>query len=877
MSYTLAPTPSYGTGTWTSSPAGATFSPNANTANATATVPSSGTYTFTWTEDNGGGCTSSDDVIIQFSNLSFTNNVVQSTCGNANGEIDLVGSNGIGAYSYSIDGGVTYPNTTGTFTGLLANTYTVGVQDALGCTITGPVTVSDQGGPTLNSVTPVDVTCNAACDGSISINATGATQFSIDNGATFQATNTFSNLCTGTYNIVIENAIGCQVTDVTTINEPTQVTMSNTTTDLSCYNICNGEINIGGTGGTGTLQYSIDGGTTFSLNNDFTGLCAQTYNIVVQDANGCSITGTETLNQPPPMSLSILPTNPTCNGYCDGKINCVPSGGTAPSPNDYSYTWGPAGTGGSSDPYVTGLCEGTYTLTVTDANGCTIDTTITLTAPAAVTIDNIATTDEICGGDCSGTLTISSTGGTQYSIDGGNTYQASNNFTNLCTGSYTVYVQDNTQCQATSTAVIAGPTSVNVVAMSDTIICVGGTATLSAQASGGVGGYTYSWDNGGNTQTINVSPGTAQIYCVTATDANGCISPESCVVVNMYQPLSVLAFSDQAICMGSSASISANASGGIGVPYTYTWDNGLGVGETQAVSPTQTTVYTVSVTDQCESPAATATVTITVNEVPTIGLVGDTLNGCAPVIVTFNGLNVPPGSQYVWTFGDGGASTDSIPTHVFTQPGCWPITLQITTPDGCPSDTTYQDYICVYDYPVADFTFGPQPTDVLNTTIYFTNQSTDAANYVWTFDTSGAAFTTIAENPNYTFPNVDPGTYEVCLVAYSDYGCPADTCKEVKIYDEFLVYVPNAFTPDDDGINDYFFPVVRGEDPEKYEFLVFNRWGQLIYESHHPNLKWDGKYHGVMSQEDVYVWKLSVVSLETKKKYDYIGHVSLLK
>jgi hypothetical protein len=209
FSYGLSATPSVGAGTWTG--AGVTFSPNANTPGATATVTSAGSYTMTWTEDNGGGCADSDDVIVQFSNLSYVDAVVQSTCGSADGEITLTASDGITAYQYSIDNGANF-QASGNFTGLMAGNYNVVVQDNIGCQVTGIVSVTDQGGPVINSVTGIDPLCNAGCDGSISINATDATQFSIDNGVTFQGVNAFPNLCPGNYDIVVTNAVGCQAT-----------------------------------------------------------------------------------------------------------------------------------------------------------------------------------------------------------------------------------------------------------------------------------------------------------------------------------------------------------------------------------------------------------------------------------------------------------------------------------------------------------------------------------------------------------------------------------------------------------------------------------------------------------------------------------------
>lgn len=874
LSYTLSAVPSLGTGTWTG-PAGATFAPDANDPAATVTVTTPGSHTFTWTEDNGSGCTDFDDVIIQFSDVTYTENVVQSTCGNPDGEITLTASNGVAPYQYSIDGGTTFPNTTGLFTGLLAATYDIVVEDNLGCQTTGVVNIVDQGAPVINSVTPVDALCNASCDGSIAINATGATEFSIDNGATFQPLNSFSNLCAGTYNVVVQDAAGCQATSSTDISQPDVVAVSQTFDDLLCYQVCTGSIDITATGGTGTLQYSIDNGATSQLSNSFADLCAGVYDIVVEDANTCTGTSQVTIIEPDELIGAIGSTDEVCLGSCDGSVNIVPSGGTGA----YSYQW--AGLSPGTNPFEPNLCAGNYAVTVTDENGCTYDDNIDVLAAPAVTMAAPVVTDEICGGDQQGTITVTPTAGviTNYYIEQNGSTISSNGtgvFTGLAVGTYDVFIEDAAGCMATDVAVINGPTPVLIDVSNDTTICVDGTATLIAQATGGVGNYTYAWDEGSTTQILNVSPSAATVYCVVATDANGCPSEQKCIIVNMHQALQVSAFSDQAICEGNSADISAIAQGGI-APYIYTWDQGIGTTQFQTVSPAQTTDYIVTVTDQCESPAVKDTVTITVNQLPVISFRGDSLSGCMPVVTEFEGINVPPGSTCFWNFGDGGISQDCNPIYTFTQPGCWPVSLTVTTAEGCSGSYNESSYVCVYEYPTADFEFGPQPTTVMNPTINFIDNSIDAAYYNWTFDPTGVAGTSTDQNPSYTFPSSNPGTYDACLTVTSINGCTADTCKEVVINEEFIVYVPNAFTPDDDIFNDEFIPVVKGVDPMRYEFLVFNRWGELIFESAHPTIGWDGYYKGVLSQTDVYVWKLSVVDESTNQTHEFIGHVTLLK
>lgn len=868
LTYSLNATASFGTGTWTG-PAGSSFS-NATSPTSSVTVNTAGTYTFTWTEDNGGGCTDSDDVTVAFSDIQYTQVVNQSTCGNADGSITLNANSGIPTYTYSIDNGST-TQASGSFTSLGSGNYNIVVEDAIGCQSTGTIAVTDLGGPTIDAINGNDISCNAACDGDISISSTGGTQFSIDNGANFQAGNTFNSLCAGTYNIVVQDAIGCPVTGTITLTEPAALTHSTSKVDLICANQCDGQIVITATGGSSPYQYSIDNGTTNQSNGTFNNLCGGTYDILLTDAGGCTSTSQVTLSEPNPLSVTIGITDATCFGQCNGMMNSIPAGGTGPG--SYNYSWTPAV--GGNVPLVTNLCAGSYDLTITDGNGCILDTNgIVVGAPTPVTIDNVVTVDETCGGDCTGSITINATGASQFSIDG-ITYSGNNVFSSICAGNYTVYAQDVNGCSSNDQATILGPTPVQVVANGSTTICIGQSTPLTSVGSGGVGNYTYAWDNSSTTQNINVSPTNTQSYCVTATDGNGCTSQPACVTVAVNPALNVTALADQPICAGESAQISALGTGGNGGPYTYTWDQGVGIGQNQSVSPTFTTVYTVTLSDGCTTPNASASVTITVNTVPNISFSADTLEGCFPVSSNFTEVNVPAGSQCLWSFGDGGTSTDcSNSSYVFEHPGCWDITLQITTPDGCQTSNTISDYICVYDYPDPQFTFEPQPTTILEPTISFANFTPGSNNYTWTFDTQGFADQSTQVHPSYTFTNV--GNFEVCLEAVSLEGCPNEICDTVTILEEFIVYVPNAFTPDGDDYNDEFMPIISGIIPESYEFMVFNRWGELIFNSQIPGTGWDGTYKGLMSQEDVYVWKLKVED-QVGEPHDYVGHVTLVK
>ncbi|MFZ5553511.1 MAG: gliding motility-associated C-terminal domain-containing protein [Bacteroidota bacterium] len=290
---------------------------------------------------------------------------------------------------------------------------------------------------------------------------------------------------------------------------------------------------------------------------------------------------------------------------------------------------------------------------------------------------------------------------------------------------------------------------------------------------------------------------------------------------------------------------------------------------TNAGPGTWTITYTIA-----GSCGTTSTLDITVNPLPVVTFTGDTLSGCVPVTTNFVNTTTLPSSSCTWYIDGVAASTNCAGfSNTFNLPGCYDITLQTTSTGGCTASATQTDMVCAYPYPVANFTFGPTDATVLYPTVNFTNTSTGASTYLWNFAGLGTSTQT---NPSFTFPD-SSASYQVCLTATSANGCVDSTCQYVLIYDEFLIYVPNSFTPDGDGINDIFFPIVSGHDPLSYELMIFNRWGELIFESHSNQVGWDGYHKGMMSKQDVYVWKLKVKKLNDGEKKEFYGHVSLLK
>jgi gliding motility-associated-like protein len=404
-------------------------------------------------------------------------------------------------------------------------------------------------------------------------------------------------------------------------------------------------------------------------------------------------------------------------------------------------------------------------------------------------------------------------------------------------------------------------------------------ATISANASGGTPPYTYHWDSGlGTGQVKNVNPGSDSFYSVYVEDANGCTSSSVTVKVQYHPPLSVDALSDDSICPGETSSLAAIGSGGSGKGYTYTWSNGDN-GMNTDVSPGTHTTYTVRLEDHCETPAVKDSVRIGLYQVPEVEIGGRDLEDCAPVEATL--INETPegmvGTECIWDLGDGVERPGCDSVHKkYTEPGCYDIGLTVRSPEGCVDSSSVKDFVCVRPYPEALFDYEPEETTVQDPVLKFRNLSTGSRHYAWSFGELDSSF---QEHPRYSFPADSAGEYRVCMEASNKYGCKDTACSVVSLGGEVIVYVPNAFTPDGDGVNDRFGPVVQGVDKSDYHFYIYDRWGEVVFESHHPEKRWDGSVKGSesASKTDVYVWRLVTKNKYTGEEVEKEGHVTLIR
>ena len=266
------------------------------------------------------------------------------------------------------------------------------------------------------------------------------------------------------------------------------------------------------------------------------------------------------------------------------------------------------------------------------------------------------------------------------------------------------------------------------------------------------------------------------------------------------------------------------------------------------------------------------------HELPRVLFDADVVDGCYPVTVQFTNNTLPLNIQScIWNLGNGVTSTnnDSVST-VYNQPGQYHVSLQVTSPESCVNDTTFYNFIEAYDYPVAGFLSVPNPVSVLTPSVQFMDTSSnDVVLFEWNYMDSNFTVlgTSFDQNPSFNFPDQDEYAYLVQLIVENQNGC-TDTAYNYQLVEgQFALFLPNSFTPNDDGLNDKFFPVGDKIDPNEYDFQVYNRWGEVIFETKNPSDYWDGKLNGTFVSNGTYLWKVIAKNMNNGKFIEKKGFV----
>lgn len=533
------------------------------TATITGLCP--GVYTVDVTD--AVGCTQNFDIAVSNDGGPTSATVVStdaSCFGVCDGTATVTPIGGTAPYTYLwVPGG----QTTASVTGLCAGSYNVQISDSLGCIYTELVTIGEPDEIEGNA-NVTQATCGA-CNGEIVLTPTGGDggPYTYSWAPSVSTNDTATGLCAGIYTVTITDGAGCETVESIPVSNIDGPVISVSGTDATCDGTCDGSATVSVTGGTSPFTILWDDPSA-QTDSTATGLCAGTYNVTVTDANGCESTAQVQIDDPDPISLSLqLVVDATCPGACDGSATVIASGGTLP----FTYSWSPSGGNAST---ATGLCAGTYTVTVTDANGCQEQQTVVVGEPAPIVI-NTSTLDASCNGLCDGEAYAEATGGT-----GAFTYQwndpastASDTVVALCAGTYTVVVTDAAGCQDSTDVVINEPDPIDVNISVTSTTCNGDCdGTAIAVATGGNAPYTYQWNDPNSTMNDTVTGLCAGIYSIVVTDSLGCEGTSSAVITEPL-PLVLLDSATNITCGGTCDGIAGVLAQGGTAPYTYQWDD----------------------------------------------------------------------------------------------------------------------------------------------------------------------------------------------------------------------------------------------------------------------------------------------------------------
>ena len=441
-------------------------------------------------------------------------------------------------------------------------------------------------------------------------------------------------------------------------------------TNVSCNGFTDGQVTGSATGGTTPYTYSWNtGGTTATE----TSLGAGTYSVTITDANGCTDSSSVTLTQPTVVASSASVTGTLdCNGDTDGQVTGSATGGTTP----YTYSWNTGGT----TAIETSLGAGTYSVTITDANGCTDSSSVTLTEPAVLVAAGVADSNTSCNGFADGGATSSATGGTMpYTYSWSNSATTAS-ITGVIAGTYSVTITDANGCTDSASTTVTEPTSLVAAGVVDSNVSCNsfsdGGATSSA--TGGTGAYTYSWSNSATTASITgVVAGT---YSVTVTDANGCTDSSSTTVTESATLVASSVVDSNTSCNGfADGGATSSATGGT-MPYTYGWSNSA---TTASITGVVAGTYSLTITDAngCTDSVST---TITEPAILSINLLQVTNTECDSTngSLSVSGMDGTAPYSYLWS---NTATTDSIGDLGFAN-----YIVTVTDNNSCEDDSTFK-------------------------------------------------------------------------------------------------------------------------------------------------------------------------------------------
>jgi gliding motility-associated-like protein len=612
---------------------------------------------------------------------------------------------------------------------------------------------------------------------------------------------------------------GCSDSSYVTVNV-IQVTASLTVVDSDC-NACNGEITVNPQtfyGNISDIAYSINSGTA-QASNIFPSLCGgaptgSIYNILIQDSLGCQTSIIDTVID---INFPVIDVNSIVLTDSDCGLNNgeVISVTTNGGTPNYNYLIENLTTPFQPLP-IQNLppSSPTHNLIVEDAFGCTDTVAITINEINQPVIIDTTIISNICNGGANGSIEIIGNNLAYYSIDNGNTIQTSNVFNNLPAGNYSVI------------AYSSDPSITN--ACSDTL------------------------------QNITIS------------------EPNALDVFNLTP--------SSTICPNETIIISADSSGGNGNAVLNWTINGVLFSSQDTsitLQPSINTQVCVEITEaNCPTDIECTTIALPTPIVPSFSV--DEASGCVPLQTVFTNTSTNQNDIQIvnWDFGGlANVNSNSTVNFSFEEPGVYDVYMTVTSIYNCVYDTTYSQLIEVYELPTADFTSNPRPANVYETDINFQDLSSDdVVSWSWDLGIGASPRYSGEENPETSYPIGVPGVYPVMLAVTNSNNCVDTIISQVEIINDVTIFAPNVFTPDEDEFNQTWRVYISGIDIYDFHLTIFNRWGEIVWESYDPNAEWKGAYGANGDVMDgTYVWVLNTKDSYTDKKYEFRGTVSILR
>lgn len=790
--------------------------------------------------------------------IEHSSNVTDVLCnGDTTGGITINGNGGVIPYTFALGTGSFGAGNT--FSPLPAGTYTVRIKDDNNCEKDTTITIAEPTELEFDSLVITTPSCYNGTNGQVKVVGKGgvtAYTYAIGTGA-FGSNNTFGTLNAGTYTFRIKDNNGCEADSTYQLTQPSRIIPSAAIDNSTCNPLDDGRVIMGATGGTPGYTYAI-GLSPYSTNNVFTSLAAGTYTLHVQDTNNCVMDTVLNVQDSIIVSGSYVLNDARCFDSSSGSITVNPAGGI----NPYTFAIN-SGTYGSSNAF-NNLKAGSYSIHIKDNIGCELDTNLSISEPTAVTT-SATVTDPTCNGYSNGTVQLFAAGGTPtYSMSVNNgPFTSTSNFTNLAAGTYLFSVIDDNGCRRDTNITLTEPRAMNFSFNVTNVLCNGdSTGTVLVNGSGGTPGYTYTFGQN-NFQTNPLITGIpAGQHQIKMQDSLGCIK-DSTIFITEPAPLFITnPFVTDPTCEGfPDGAVKVYGNGGV-KPYLFTINNGsfstINDFENLKEGP-----HTFTIKDDNNCTYDT-----------TIDLTG------YPHIL-YNGAEITDVSCFGYSDGA---------IQLYASGGVEPLKYKID--GGNAGDNTLFDKLKAGDYrfTIIDsagcekdsvFTVGsPDDLEIATTVTPNDCDGLDNSGKIEAYAKGGTEpyeykWKTEPVQYGYNISGVQNGTYEVVV---TDFNNCVDSVEATIFYDNCCkIFIPDAFTPNGDGVNDKIHVRLKGDFQLK-KFAIYNRFGEKVFETSNISDGWDGVYNGVLQNLNTFNYFVTgICGNASSEEVMYKGTIQLIR